>query len=44
MIKLPFSWSDWVDLTMLNSEIMKPIGLKIIVSGCKKKQINELDF
>lgn len=28
MIKLPFSWSDWVDLTMLNSEIMKPIGLK----------------
>ena len=28
MIKLPFSWSDWVDLTMLNNEIMKPIGLR----------------
>lgn len=28
MIKLPFSWSDWVDLTMLNNEIMKPISLR----------------
>ncbi|CAX44509.1 mannosylphosphorylation of N-linked oligosaccharides effector, putative [Candida dubliniensis CD36] len=28
LIKLPFSWSDWVDLTMLNTEIIKPVGLR----------------
>ncbi|CAK9438598.1 uncharacterized protein LODBEIA_P28220 [Lodderomyces beijingensis] len=28
LIQLPFAWSDWVDLTMLNREILKPIGEK----------------
>ncbi|CAI5758815.1 unnamed protein product [Candida verbasci] len=28
LIKLPFSWSDWVDLTMLNEEISKSIDEK----------------
>ncbi|KAI5949708.1 hypothetical protein CANMA_005516 [Candida margitis] len=26
LIRMPFAWSDWVDLTMLNEEILKPIG------------------
>lgn len=25
LIRMPFAWSDWVDLTMLNEEILKPI-------------------
>lgn len=25
LIKLPFAWSDWVDLTVLNDEIIKPV-------------------
>ncbi|KAG5421804.1 hypothetical protein I9W82_000896 [Candida metapsilosis] len=26
LIRMPFAWSDWVDLTMLNEEILKPIN------------------
>ncbi|RCK56048.1 Protein MNN4 [Candida viswanathii] len=32
LIKLPFAWSDWVDLTALNEEISKPMDKKL---GCE---------
>ncbi|KAI5960297.1 uncharacterized protein KGF55_004589 [Candida pseudojiufengensis] len=28
LIQMPFAWEDWVDLTMLNEEILKPIDEK----------------
>ncbi|KAI5953343.1 hypothetical protein KGF54_002714 [Candida jiufengensis] len=35
LIKMPFAWEDWVDLTMLNEEILKPIDEK---RTCKSLQ------
>ncbi|EDK43427.1 conserved hypothetical protein [Lodderomyces elongisporus NRRL YB-4239] len=35
LIRMPFAWSDWVDLTMLNEEILKPIDER---RDCKSLQ------
>ncbi|CAX44510.1 mannosylphosphorylation of N-linked oligosaccharides effector, putative [Candida dubliniensis CD36] len=34
-IVLPFSWTDWVDLTMLNDELMKPEGQRMSCEDLK---------
>ncbi|EGW34880.1 uncharacterized protein SPAPADRAFT_145464 [Spathaspora passalidarum NRRL Y-27907] len=37
LIKMPFSWADWVDLTMLNEELTKPNDQKL---NCEWLQSN----
>lgn len=37
LISVPFDWSDWVDLTMLNSELTKPIQDRLDCSWLQSK-------
>ncbi|KAK6464810.1 LicD family-domain-containing protein [Scheffersomyces coipomensis] len=37
LVQLPFSWSDWVDLTMLNSELAKPYDERLDCTWLQSK-------